>query len=228
MMPLINSSPSDSGKHDDLPLANAGSLEGFIKYLGILASSPESEFASAVLGEISQKRQEIYSQGEELKKLQQEISHIKRTKETAIDDMFAANEKERARLKASATQIENLRTTVHEREIKIAELSRNVVSLHKEIENLKSTCSQEVAKLSQSAKDITTLQNNSKEKDKMIDQMKTAGSKLKSVLSSEQKKNGELEAANASMSAELQVVRTRIQRMDDLIVQSSEIDNDFV
>jgi chromosome segregation ATPase len=228
MMPLINSSSLDSGKHDDLPLANTRSLEGFIKYLGILASSPESEFASAVLGEIAQKRQEIYSQDEELKKLQQEISHIKKTKETTIEDMFTANEKERARHKASATQIESLRATVLEREIKIAELSRNVESLHKGIEDLKSTCSQEVEKLSQSAKDITTLQNNSKEKDKMIDQMKTAGSKLKSVLSSEQKRNGELEAANTSMSTELQALRARIQRMDDFIVLPSDIDDNFV
>ncbi|KAJ5111857.1 hypothetical protein NUU61_001487 [Penicillium alfredii] len=227
-MPPTNSSSLNSGKNDDLPLASTGRLEGFIKYLGILASSPESEFASAVLGEIAQKRQEIYSQDEELKKLQQEISHIKKTKETTIDDMFAANEKERAKQKASATQIESLRATVHEREIKIAELSRNVESLHEEIEDLKSTCSQEDAKLSQSAKDITTLQNNSKEKDKMIDQMKTAGSKLKCVLSSEQKKNGELEATNASMSTELQAVRAHIQRMDNFIVQSSDIDDDFV
>jgi hypothetical protein len=42
-----------------------------------------------------------------------------------------------------------------------------------------------------------------KEKDKMIDQMKTVGSKLKSMLLSQQKKNEELETANASISTEL-------------------------
>lgn len=58
--------------------------------------------------------------------------------------------------------------------------------------------------------------------------MKTAGSKLKSTLSSEKKKSGELEAANASMSTELQAVRVRIQKLDDFIVQCSDIDGDFV
>ncbi|KAJ5988262.1 hypothetical protein N7481_003472 [Penicillium waksmanii] len=227
-MPPIDSSSLNSGKHDDLPLANAGSLEGFIKYLGILASSPKSQFASAVLGEIAQQRKQIHFQEEDLKRLQQDILHIKKTKETTIDDMFAANEKERARQKDSATQIESLRATVHEREIKIAELTRNVESLQKEIGDLKSTCAQETAKLSQSAKDITMLQNNSKDKDKTIDQMKTAGSKLKSMLSSEQKKSGELEAANASMSIELQAVRAHAQKLDDFTVQSSDIDDDFV
>ncbi|KAJ5549653.1 hypothetical protein N7513_006887 [Penicillium frequentans] len=227
-MPSINSSSVNSGKNDDLPLANTGSLEGFIKYLGILASSPESEFASAVLGEIAQQRQEIQSQNEELKKLHQELSHLKKTKESTIDDMFAANEKERARQRASATETESLRATVHEREIKVAELSSNVESLHEEIEDLKSTCSQEVVKLSQSAKDITALQNHLKEKDKMIDQMKTAGSKLKSVLSLKEKKTEELEAANTSMSTELQSIRAHIQKMDDFLVQFSDIDDDFV
>lgn len=228
MMSPINSLSLNSGKQDDLPLANAGSLEGFIKYLGILASSSESQFASAVLSEIAQQHEQIFSQNEELKKLQHEILDIKKTKQTTIDDMFDANEKERARQKDSATQIESLLTTVHEREVKIAELSRNEESLRKEIGDLKLTCSQEVAKLSQSAKDITALQHNSKEKDKMIDQMKILGSKLKSLLSSEQKKNGELEAANDSMSTELQAIRARIQRMDDFIVQPSDIDDDFV
>jgi hypothetical protein len=41
----------------------------------------------------------------------------------------------------------------------------------------------------------------------MVDQMKTAGSKLKSMLSSEQKKNEDLEAANALMNTELQTVK---------------------
>lgn len=127
--------------------------------MGILASSPESQFASAVLDEITQQRKQILSQDEELKKLQQEILHIKKTKETTINDMFTANEKERARQKDSATQIESLHATIHEKETKIAELSRNLGSLQKEIGDLKSTCSQGVAKLSQSAKDITALQN---------------------------------------------------------------------
>ncbi|KAJ5406602.1 hypothetical protein N7465_007886 [Penicillium sp. CMV-2018d] len=72
-------------------------------------------------------------------------------------------------------------------------------------------------KVSQSAKDIGTLQVNLKEKDKMVDQMKTAGSKLKSMLSSQQKKNEELETANASMSTELQAVRARIQKLEDFV-----------
>ena len=196
--------------------------------MGILASSPESQFASAVLGEITQQREQIHSQDEELKKLQMELLQIQETKRTTINDMLTANETERAKQRDSATQIESLHATVYEKESKIAEYSKNEGALQQEMAKLKSNYSLEVAKVSQSAKDISTLQANLKEKDKMIDQMKTAGSKLKSVLSSQQKKNEELESANASMSTELQATRARIQKLEDFPVQSSDIDDDFV
>ena len=227
-MSLTDSSSLNPGKHDTLPLVNSGSLEGFIKYMGILASSPESQFASAVLGEITQQREQIHSQDEELKKLQMELLQIQETKRTTINDMLTANETERAKQRDSATQIESLHATVYEKESKIAEYSKNEGALQQEMAKLKSNYSLEVAKVSQSAKDISTLQANLKEKDKMIDQMKTAGSKLKSVLSSQQKKNEELESANASMSTELQATRARIQKLEDFPVQSSDIDDDFV
>lgn len=216
-MSHINSSPLKSEKPDALPVDNTGSLEGFIKYMGILASSSESQFAASVLGELTQQREQIHSQDEELKQ-----------KQITINEMFKFNQGEKAKQLDSATQIESLRATVQEKEIKIAEFSRDLRSLQQEIEKLKLTCSREVTKASQSARDITTLQNSLKEKDKVIDQMKTAGSKLKSILSSEQRKNGELEAANASMSTELQGARGCIRKMEDYAVESSDIDDNFV
>ncbi|KAJ5776745.1 uncharacterized protein N7511_001756 [Penicillium nucicola] len=215
-MPPIISSPLSPGQHSALPVANTGSLEGFIKYMSILASSSESQFAASVLDEITQQRERIHSQDEELK-----------ANKTTISGMFKANQDEKSKQQDSAMQIESLRATVHEKEIKIAEYSNNLGSLQQEIKVLKSTCSQEAAKVSQSVRDITTLQNNSKEKDKTIDQMKTAGSKLKLVLSSEQKKSRDLEDANASMRTELQTIRDRIQKMEDFTVQYPDVDDDF-
>lgn len=227
-MPPTNSSSLNPAKHDALPLVNSGSLEGFIKFMRILASSSESQFASAVLDEITQQREQIDSRDEELKELHKKNLHLEETKGTTINDMFTINEQERAKQKVSATKIESLEAIVEERESNIADLSRNVDSLQQEIRSWKLTCSQEVDKVSQSAKDISELQVNLKEKEKTMDQMKTAGSKLKSMLLSEQKKTGDLEAANASMNTELQTVRARIQNLEDLPVQPSDINDDFV
>ncbi|KGO41767.1 hypothetical protein PEX2_107620 [Penicillium expansum] len=196
--------------------------------MGILASSSESQFASAVLGEITQQREQNHLQDEELKKLRKDILDIKETKRTTIEDMFAANENEKAKQRDSLAQIETLRATVDEKESKVTESAKNLGTLQQKIAKLESNLSQEVAKVLQSAKDITTLQTNLKEKDKMVDQMKTAGSKLKSILSSEQKKNEELAAANASMNTELQAVKAYIQRLEEFPVQSSGIDENSV
>lgn len=216
-MPPTDASSLKSGESDTPPLANTGSLEGFIKYLSILASSPDSQFAATVLGEITKQREQIQSQDEELKE-----------NKITINGMFKANQDEKSKQQDSASQIESLRATVHKKEIEIAGYSTKLGSLQQEIVNLKATCSQEAAKVSQSVKDITTLQKNSKEKDKTIDQMKTAGSKLKLTLSAEQQKSKELEAANASMRTELQEIRDRIQKMEDFTVQCSDIDDDYV
>ncbi|CAI7621460.1 unnamed protein product [Penicillium palitans] len=227
-MSSIDSSSLESGKHDSLPLVNSGSLENFIKYMGILASSSESQFASAVLGEISQQREQNHLQDEELKKLRSEILDIKETKRTTIEDMFVANENEKAKQRDFSTQIESLRATVDEKESKISEFSKNLRTLQQKITKLESDLSQGVAKVSQSANDISTLQANLKEKDKMVDQMKAAGSKLKSMLSSEQEKNKELAAANASMNTELQAAKANMQRLEGFPIQSSDIDENFV
>lgn len=217
-MPPINSSPLSSGpNHDALPAANIGSLEGFIKYMGILASSSESQFAATVLREITQQREKIQSQGQELKK-----------QETTINGMFKFNQDEKAKQKDSASQIESLRASVNEKESKIAELSKILGHQRQEIAELKSARSKEVAKASQSAKKISTLQENLKDRDKEIDEMKTAESKLKSRLSSEQGKNEELEAVYASMRTDLQAVRAHIKKLEDFAVQSSEVDKEFV
>ena len=191
---------------DSSPLVNSGSLRGFVKYMGILASSSEAQFASAVLGEITQQRERNHFQEEELKKLRKEILEINETKRTTIADMFIANENEKAKQRDLATQIKSLRATVDAKESKIAEYSKDLGALKQKIAKLEVNLSQEVAKTSQSTKDISILREDLKEKEKMIDQLKTAGKSLKSKFSTEENKRKDLEAANASMDTELQAV----------------------
>ncbi|KAJ5161927.1 hypothetical protein N7492_007319 [Penicillium capsulatum] len=218
---LTDPSSLHSSKHDALPLVNSGSLEGFIKYIGILSASSETQFASAVLDQ-------IHSQDEELKTLRKKIRDVEESKRTTVNDMFTANETERAKRREYAAQIESLSATINERESKIDEHAKNLGALQQEMAKLESANSQERAKLSQSAKTISTLQSSLKEKDQMIDQLKTAGSKLKSAFSSEKKKKEELEVTNTAMNAELHAVQGYIQKLENFRVQSSDIDENYV
>lgn len=64
-MSPINPASLHPEKYDAVPVANTGALEGFIKYMGILASSPESQFAATVINKISKQCEQIQSQKEE-------------------------------------------------------------------------------------------------------------------------------------------------------------------
>jgi hypothetical protein len=125
--------PEQSGHHV--------ASQQFIKYMGILASSSESQFASNMLDEITQQREQNHSQDKELKSLRREILDIKETKRTTIEDMFAANENEKAKQRDSATQIESLRATVDEKESMIADYSKNSGALQQKIAKLESIVS---------------------------------------------------------------------------------------
>ncbi|KAJ5827289.1 hypothetical protein N7447_004052 [Penicillium robsamsonii] len=223
-MSLINSSSLNSGKHDSPTAVIGGSLDGFFKHIHALASSSETQIASAMHSEISKLRKEINVRDGELKKVQNEVLDIKERKRVAIEEMFAANESEKAKQKDLAAQIKSLYATVDEKEDNIKEYSTKLRGAEQQIADLKSANSQKAAKVSQSATQINTLENNLKEKEKTIDKMKTAGSSLRSMFSSEQKKKEELEAANVTMSKELKAVKSRLERLESFFVQHSAVE----
>ena len=164
-----------------------------------------------------------------MNRLRKEILDIKEKRITTIEDISTTNENEKAKQRDSATYIENLQADCQRQGEQNCRSIRKILgnTQHK-ITKLESTCSQEIAEVSQSAKDITALQINLKEKDKRIDQLKTAGSKLKLLLSSEQKKSKDLEADNASMSTEIKALKAHFQKLDSFALQSSDIDEGFV
>jgi phage shock protein A len=82
----------------------------------------------------------------------------------------------------------------------------------------------ELGKVSQSAKDISTLQQNLKEKDKIIDKIKTTGSSLKTMLSSTQQKIEELKAEKVTLSKELQTSQGQLRNLKSFTVPQLELD----
>jgi chromosome segregation ATPase len=165
--------------------------------------------------------------GDNLRKKPQHIAALAATSELQnTSEDYDDIDRQQNRLQAKFSQEVTVQDMhlVNENENKFAEHSKNLEALQQKIATLESTCSQEAAKVSQSAKDISTLQVVLKNKDKTMDQMKTAGSKLKSMLSTEQKKSEDLEAANTSMNTELQALKAYIQMLKEFPVQSSDID----
>ncbi|KAJ5659849.1 hypothetical protein N7507_006300 [Penicillium longicatenatum] len=196
---------------------NSNSLQSFLKQLSKLASSAESQAASAML-------EESENQNKELKKARDEIRDLKERKRVAVEEMFAVNEDVKAERKEALDHIESLRASVKQKDQSLTEYSDQVQALRQQINSLKSSHSLELSKVSQSAKKINELEQSSKEKDKTIDKMKTAGSNLKTMLSSAQQKEKELEAEKTALKKELQASQGRLRTLESFTVQQLELD----
>lgn len=147
-----------------------------------------------MLEEIDRQREEVHARDEELKKAQKE----------ALD------------------RVESLCASGEKKDKCLTEYSKQVQELRQQIDSLKLSYSLELGKFSQSAKDISTLQQDLKEKDKTIDKMKSAGSSLKTMLSSAQQKIQDLEAEKVALNRELQVSQGRLQNLESFTVQQLE------
>jgi uncharacterized coiled-coil DUF342 family protein len=203
---------------------NSDGLRSFFKQFAVLASSPDTQAASVILEEIEHQHEKIHARDEELKKAQNEILDLKEKKRVAIEEMFAANENEKAKQKEALDRVESLSASNTQKDKSLTESSKQLQGLRQQIDILKSSYSLEVGKVSQSAKDISTLQQNLKEKEKTIDKMRAAGSTLKSMLLSEQQKTEELEAEKVSLSKELEASRGRLQTLEGFTIQQLELD----
>lgn len=74
-----------------------GSLEGFFNHVSALASSSETQIASAMLSEIFELREEIHVRDGELKKVQNVVLDIKERKRVAIEEMLPTRAKKQNR-----------------------------------------------------------------------------------------------------------------------------------
>lgn len=216
-------SPSNASQCVAPSSVDSDGLEKFLKLVNMLASSPESQTVSTMLEEIGHQREQVHARDEELKKAQDQVLELKERKRVAIEEMFAANESEKAKQKDALDRVESLCASVNQKDKHLTDYSKEVQGLRQQIDSIKSSYSLELGKVSQSAKDISTLQQNLKEKDKTIDKMKTAGSSLKSMFSSAQKKIEELEAEKASLDQALQASQGRLQNLESFTVQELEL-----
>lgn len=203
---------------------NSDSLQSFLKQVSALASSPESQAASVMIEEFGHQREQVFARNEELRKAQNEILDLKERKRVAIEEMFAANESEKAKQKEALDQVDSLYALAKQKDQSLTERSKQVQELRQQMDSLKSSYSLELGKVSQSAKNISTLQQNLKEKDKIIDKMKSAGSSLKTMLLSTQQKMEELKAEKATLNKELQTSQGQLRNLESFTVPQLELD----
>jgi chromosome segregation ATPase len=105
-----------------------------------------------------------------------------------IDEMFEANEKEKAKQKEIMMRVDSLEKAVMARDKEPVEQKTLTDNLIIQIEKLRSDFAKKISDLTAAQKDINSLQRNLKDKDTIIKKLKSAGSELKRALSTAKEK----------------------------------------
>ncbi|OJZ80468.1 hypothetical protein ASPFODRAFT_53287, partial [Aspergillus luchuensis CBS 106.47] len=156
----------------------------------------------------------LKSKNSELENLMGEINERERKKETALNEMFEAIEKEKGRHKETEEEALLLQKTIEDKEKLIPERDKRIGELEKQ------------GKLADSQKDVTALQNAKKEKEDSIDEMKSVGADLEEKLSTSKKRVKELEEQVSMLKGTLATTQGRLTILEGFAAGHHEVDEE--
>ncbi|OQD62722.1 hypothetical protein PENPOL_c011G07130 [Penicillium polonicum] len=121
--------PSNASQCVKPSSVNSDGLRKLLNLVNMLASSPESQTVSTMLEEIVHQHEQVHARDEELKKAQDQVLELKERNRVAIEEMFAANESEKATQKDVPDRIESLYASVNQRDKRLTEYYKEVQGL---------------------------------------------------------------------------------------------------
>ncbi|KAF4182975.1 hypothetical protein CNMCM7927_009352 [Aspergillus lentulus] len=167
-----------------------------------------------ILDNISKLQNEVQNKDDELTRTREEMLERVTKKQTAIDEMFEANEKEKAKQKEIMMRIDSLEKTIITRDKEFAEQKSLTDNLTVQIEKLRSDYAKKTSDLTEARKDIDSLRQNVRDRGTIIEKMKSAGSELKRVLSTAKEKVKELEDEKAALQKSHKAKELRLNRLE--------------
>ncbi|GLA78628.1 hypothetical protein AtubIFM55763_011642 [Aspergillus tubingensis] len=203
-------------------------MKNAVEQIVLLAARPELQSTASIFDEINRHQAEIKAKEAELVKAQNDLKAREGKTEDAVEMMFTANEKLKVRLRGIEKENGSLLKTLEDRDKDLNERAEQISGLESDLKNLQASHTQEIKKAAQLCRDISSPQENIKEKEKIIDKMKAAGSNLKTLLSDEQKKSAQLENERRLLQAEGQKTLEQLRKLESFVVRDSEADEDLM
>lgn len=198
----------------DLQTNGFQTLKSLITVVEALTQDTSFKYASAVLEEDTRLRKHIASQNEELTKLTNKIKELEAIKETTYREMFDVNEKEKKRHAEAVKSIDSLKAIIQEKEQIIAEQRNEIEELQQRLQNLEVSYKDEKEKVACANHDIDELQKTLKSKDVYIEELKTAGSKMKRGFTNLEKKYNDLQNENLHIEKTMQKDSARLHELE--------------
>lgn len=206
-----SSSPADA---TEMHANNFQALKSLVKAVDSLAQDSSYKYASALLEDNAQMRKQIKLQNEESIRLSDKIKEIEAVKEAAYKEMFDVNVKEKQRHAEAMEAVNLLKAAIHEKEEALSAQREEIEVLNRQFQNLETSYKKEKETVVRANQDIDNLQKTVKTKDSHIEELKTAGSKMKQGFRELQKKHKDLEEAKSQTDSKMNNCLTRLNELE--------------
>ncbi|KAL4985740.1 hypothetical protein BDW68DRAFT_198592 [Aspergillus falconensis] len=151
---------------------------------------------------------------------------VRKAKETAINEMFEVNEAQKSKQKETAQEIDSLKKLVQEGKDNIAEMLRKIRDSEDRYKKLHAAHARVQSDLKTAQGDIDGLQNKVKEKDVLIDRIKTSHSENQKHLKAAEDKAKEVAKERLVLNKSLQATKARLDKIEGYAIQHSNCDED--
>lgn len=207
-----SSNPAQASKHQ-------GDVENFKQLcaqIGKFSSADSFKRAVKVIDETDALQGQLEAKDEELAKTKRDMKEEENKNKIAIEKVLEANRKENGKTNEGLLQVQSLEASIQEKETTIAQQNKGLNNLKSQLQKLQTAYDAEKATVAQAHRDIDSLQQSEKAKDATIDKIKAGRLKTKQILSEKENKARELEDENLKLRESVQVVQTRLSKLEGL------------
>lgn len=171
-------------------------------------------------------RQQIKTKQDELSEVLKKLEDQEENQTIAMDQWFIGMQTQKSKFKAAEAQIQSLRESIAKKDNNLAESAQKIKNFAEETKKVQLEHLSEKTKVNQLSEDITSLQKKLKERNGIIDNLQTAELGTSKSLSSEKKKNGELEKELILMKSIAQDSQIRLQKLEGYGFRGHQMDED--
>ncbi|KAJ5519884.1 hypothetical protein N7463_000337 [Penicillium fimorum] len=201
-------------------------LEITVRQICIFASSSEMKIASAIILEMQNQREQLKKKSNELLEVRKKLEEQEKNQTIAMDQWFIGMQTQKSKFEASEAQVQSLRQTIAKKDNELAESARKIKNVEEEKKKAQLEYLSEKAKANGLSDDITSLQRRFKEMDATINNLQKAKLGMTNSLSSERKKNEELEKEVSSLKNFVQKSQARLEKLEGYGFCGHQMDED--
>ncbi|KAJ5372452.1 hypothetical protein N7517_004458 [Penicillium concentricum] len=208
------------------PPITSETLESTVRQICIFASRSEMKIASTIILEMQNQREQIKTKQDELSEVRKKLEDQKENQTIAMDQWSIGIQTQKSKIKAAEAQIQSLRESIAKKDNNLAESAQKIKNFAEETKKVQLEHLSEKTKVNQLSEEIISLRKKLIERNGIIDNLQTAELGMTKSLSSERKKNGELEKELISMKSVAQERDIRLQKLEGYGLRGHQMDED--